>query len=622
MPRGLRKVDRTRRNRANSGGQLALESAPVARRRQLQQDLAANESSDDDEEDPSTGAVAEAPDDAGADDDAADESAEHDDAQEDEDSFDSADDRISDEEHDDSGDEDFRGDAVGDDESESEVEVETESNDSLMVGGTRRGRVAKRKAPRRAPAAKRPTRRSQRPPSNDSSEVELEESESDDEVGHGKKRARRPQPNGSRTKRAASRQIQDSDSSDEGLDDSEPESNGRKPRRKGKKSIRASAHRTSPRSSARKASRRLAKLKDEEPDDDILPKKRPSKRGKSEDDEYRFDDDDSAADEELSNGSEEEAEEGVGVVRDNEVGSVEVSSDDEKPAYKSPQLEMKTEIRPSPRKSIFDDSDEDNSDGDQAPTFTSPPKVQCTSKHDTITFEELPEKHVCFYGPDETIRQCFALETLRKIALIAVEQGRAQYHANGKLNFLQPPHFRSAMSPELQDQIASRFGRDALDIQGFYYDKKPAAKLKQDTDSDSEDSFVHSGVDRHFVELFQRYARQYMGSQDLYVCPLCYNAACSKQLRQTRLTSPKRRKGEKKDAAQRYDLDHQNEYDPMAVLGNLDKYHFELASVFCFKTAAQVKQHLREDHKVDTRSVKGNDLYTRYQVRSSQCPLV
>ena len=75
----------------------------------------------------------------------------------------------------------------------------------------------------------------------------------------------------------------------------------------------------------------------------------------------------------------------------------------------------------------------------------------------------LPKKHVCYVSPDGQSRQCFALETLRQIALKAARlQFRVDLDGGEKVTFLQPPHFRTAMSDDLLDQIASRFGRQAL----------------------------------------------------------------------------------------------------------------------------------------------------------------
>ena len=61
----------------------------------------------------------------------------------------------------------------------------------------------------------------------------------------------------------------------------------------------------------------------------------------------------------------------------------------------------------------------------------------------------------------------------------------------------------------------------------------------------------------------------------------------------------------------------ENVYDPMLVLGWLDSEKFEGASAFFFTKLALVKEHLRTDHKVDTRGLEGNDLYKRYRVRAA-----
>jgi hypothetical protein len=54
-------------------------------------------------------------------------------------------------------------------------------------------------------------------------------------------------------------------------------------------------------------------------------------------------------------------------------------------------------------------------------------------------------------------------------------------------------------------------------------------------------------------------------------------------------------------------------FDPITVLGSLKD--FQIAASFCFKRVAQLKNHLRVDHNVDTKCVQGNDLYERFKVR-------
>jgi hypothetical protein len=57
-------------------------------------------------------------------------------------------------------------------------------------------------------------------------------------------------------------------------------------------------------------------------------------------------------------------------------------------------------------------------------------------------------------------------------------------------------------------------------------------------------------------------------------------------------------------------------HDPMTVLGFPDNDRFNVASMFCFTKIADIKQHLREAHNVDTKVLDTNDLFSRFKVRS------
>jgi len=56
----------------------------------------------------------------------------------------------------------------------------------------------------------------------------------------------------------------------------------------------------------------------------------------------------------------------------------------------------------------------------------------CQSKDEAITNEALEDIHVCWINPDGESRQCYNLDTLRKVSL-----------TKGKNILLEPPHFRN-----------------------------------------------------------------------------------------------------------------------------------------------------------------------------------
>jgi hypothetical protein len=247
--------------------------------------------------------------------------------------------------------------------------------------------------------------------------------------------------------------------------------------------------------------------------------------------------------------------------------------------------------------------------------------LRCDSTKDVVTDEDLPEIHVCFFPPDNQNKQCFSLDTLRKIAL--AQPAPSLVSTNGTIqrartSFLQPPHFRTPMSDDLLDQIASRFGRDALDIHGEYF-RRPALEAHPTAGSWPEERAPGTSVllaqSESIIHQLERYIRSRMGSQDVYCCPICYVAA------HQRLIIEEANVDDDDDDDSKCRLE-DNEYvtdfqfDPISVLRDAGEFaeEFRIASTFCFKKVAQVKEHLRNDHSIVTKMVQGNDLYVRYKV--------
>ena len=248
---------------------------------------------------------------------------------------------------------------------------------------------------------------------------------------------------------------------------------------------------------------------------------------------------------------------------------------------------------------------------------------KCPSTEDAITVEPLQKLHVCYNAPDGKSRLCFNLETLRQIALKSSQlELRVDVDAE-RQNFLQPPAFRTAMSDDLVDQIASKFGRGALDLQGAYYKNK----TKHDRKNDDEFSYdSNSSGNENIYDSFEAfrdrvksYFRNGMGSQDLYVCPLCYgkiHRSIATSLNAADHNSDS--DGDDTDAAiKEYDAAPSDSiHDPIMVLGHLDNEDMYIASQFCFKRLVDVKKHLRQEHNVDTGGIQGNELYQRFRVRA------
>jgi hypothetical protein len=179
------------------------------------------------------------------------------------------------------------------------------------------------------------------------------------------------------------------------------------------------------------------------------------------------------------------------------------------------------------------------------------------------------------------------------------------------------------MSDDLLDQIASRFGRDALDLNGDYYyhrrNESSAAAAASWNDLATGISFQQTTANIGMTETFRRqideYMRKSMGNQDVYCCPICYIVAHQRfQGGNDQKKTKKKKTKNRDDIARQYPTDFA--FDPMTILGYPDNDRLKIAATFCYKKVAQLKQHLREDHGVNTKQVKGNDLYERYKVRA------
>jgi hypothetical protein len=358
------------------------------------------------------------------------------------------------------------------------------------------------------------------------------------------------------------------------------------------------------------------------------------RKGNSDDDEFVLESEDEASSAEEQNGEglyddddDDDVDEirqvgrskTVGLVKEGDVGSADDESsngDDDRPMFRSPQLQVRRHGRLGT--SPFYDEDDSSEDDDQVSkrrTSSSAVCSRCPSTMDCVTEEELPEIHVCFFPPDGQHRQCFSLETMRQIALSATQPSFRTDNRTGSntQTFLQPPHFRTPASPDLLDQIASRFGRNALDLHGEYYRRKQSERSPV---RGREVATPVSTARNSFAELLERYISNKMGHQDLYCCPVCYIAA------HKQLVDPTGNDAELDDVEDdgngdamqaKYSMDFV--HDPMTILGYLDNDSFRIASTFCFTKITALKDHLRRDHTLDTRKIQGNDVYKRYMVR-------
>ena len=341
----------------------------------------------------------------------------------------------------------------------------------------------------------------------------------------------------------------------------------------------------------------------------------------------------------------------VGIVHEEDIGEREIDDDDDssvivipKP-FGSPRLEM---IEPrlhrptrlngrSDDSSSYSNSTMDEGDHIKNSTQMSSKSskkmskcLRCDSTKDAVTADDLPPVHICFFPPDNQNKQCFALETLRKIALAQpnarnlVVNGASGTIERSRTEFLQPPHFRTPMSDDLLDQIASRFGRAATDVHSEYYSRSnenDSLSTNNNTNiQQTPGSAMRLAQSESIIDQLERYMRQRLGSQDIYCCPICYIVAHQRlATSEDAIRTGGSNYDDDGDSDDRDEYITDFSYDPMTVLRDIGTCHdpFRIASTFCYKKLAVLKEHLRRDHNVDTKVVEGNDIYTRFKVRKA-----
>ena len=282
------------------------------------------------------------------------------------------------------------------------------------------------------------------------------------------------------------------------------------------------------------------------------------------------------------------------------------------------------------------EEDDDGGGGKKSPPMSQlkTTHINCPSTTDEITMAPLPKNkpHVCYIAPDGKTRHCFSIDTLYRIAITSKSNEPSNsivslIDNSQKLKFLQPPHFRSPMEDDLLDQIASRFGRGALNIENSAICKKINGTSYSisggDLDEFDEDgeyigyAAAGGGGGSNFQERFERYLQSLMGSQDIYCCPLCYNES-DRRLGNAQDEEMLEDDGSDEDDDEQGASGDRFHYmdDPMTILGNLDDHEFQVASTFCFRYLKDVKEHLKVVHGCNIKEIAGNDLYKRFQIRT------
>ena len=242
----------------------------------------------------------------------------------------------------------------------------------------------------------------------------------------------------------------------------------------------------------------------------------------------------------------------------------------------------------------------------------------CPSVNDEITSELLPSLHVCYLAPDRVTRHCFCLDTIYRASIMSGQKQRKS-DGSGGIAFLQPPHFRTVMNDELIDQIASRFGRQALVIEkSDVYKKEHKLPLKEDWSFGEDNIDMVDEAQESFRDRLDRYLKDQMGSGDIYCCPICYHEA---QRRSGGEDSEDDDENDNDDDPEEceYAFDDVTSFktsDPLSILGYLDNDDFEVASTFCFSKLSYLKQHIRSVHDIDISEVEINDFLKKFAIRA------
>jgi len=240
---------------------------------------------------------------------------------------------------------------------------------------------------------------------------------------------------------------------------------------------------------------------------------------------------------------------------------------------------------------------------------------RCFSTIDEITKERLPAVHICYVPPDGKTRRCFALETLYKTAIMRWElKGKDEEE---RIRFLQPPHFSTYIEEQLKDQIASRFGRGALNIEesDVYKNRMIYLTHRRELQEDFGGDTTNFNLN-DFVHTFNTYLTSQMGSGDIYVCPICYTEAIRRNVkyREFDVCDDESNDEEENDSEDESEI-YAKVVDPMYILSELD-HEFIIPSSFSFKKVADVKAHVRNVHNIDTKTLEGNDLFQHFLIRA------
>lgn len=250
----------------------------------------------------------------------------------------------------------------------------------------------------------------------------------------------------------------------------------------------------------------------------------------------------------------------------------------------------------------------------------------CPSKVDEITRGSLEEVHVCWVSPDGKNKQCFNLETLKKVALsrhkMLKDKNKDKDGDKDRIEYLQPPHFLSPMEDDLKDQIALKFGHEALDIHNVDANHHTGSSFSSHRafSANSDDYFSADAFEEHF----STYTKKQMGNTDMYCCPICYVEASRRLKLLQKGYILDEAELDTDDDADGDDDKHEDEReellkftnDPITTLTGIDS-DFNVAATFCFRKVSQVKDHLKQVHGIDCTTLDGNILFRRYQIRQA-----
>jgi len=205
---------------------------------------------------------------------------------------------------------------------------------------------------------------------------------------------------------------------------------------------------------------------------------------------------------------------------------------------------------------------------------------------DAITMEPLKKKHATWTNAQQTVRYCYNLDTLKKIAL------------SKGTKWLEPPTFLTPMSEGMKDQIREVFGEAALKI--------------EEALQGMLDHWFSSEQQHNFWERIFALQREDLRPGDFYLCPICYELAAEEFIDDRVKIELEGSDTDEEEVRKRIG---EQDMDPIAILSHYNDW--EGGADVCFRSQLEVKRHLLRVHTVAVSGKDESNLLQSYRLRAT-----